>query len=90
MDGVVNLLTENQNKIALKHTIESWNFRNTILEKIGKAKYTLQVYENLIRVLFPFGKDMLLVVTLDNAGNPNDIIDRIQSILSGKYSKPRK
>jgi hypothetical protein len=89
MDGVTDLLTEEQNKIALKHTIESWNFRNSISEKIGKAKYTLQVYENLMRVLFPFGKEMLLIVTLDNTGRPNDIIDRIQTILSGEYIKPK-
>jgi len=36
-----------------------------------------------MRVLFPFGKDMLLIVTLDNAGSPNNIIERIQKILSG-------
>jgi hypothetical protein len=30
MDGVVDLLTEAENKIALKHTIDSWNFRNTV------------------------------------------------------------
>lgn len=83
MDGVTDFLTEEENKIALKHTIDSWNFRNSISEKIGDAKYTLQVYENLLRVLFPFGKDMLLVVSLDNTGNPHDIITRIQTILSG-------
>lgn len=83
MDGVTDLLTEEENKIALKHTIESWNFRNSISEKIGNANYTLQVYDNLIRAIFPFGSDMLLVVSLDNAGKPNEIIDRIQSILSG-------
>ncbi len=85
MDGVVNLLTEEQNKIALNHTIESWNFRNTISEKIGKSKYTLQVYDKLMRVIFPFGKEMLLIVTLDNKGQ-KDIIERIQTILSGKFT----
>lgn len=84
MDGVSDLLTEKENTIALKHTIDSWKFRNSISEKIGNARYTLQVYDKLMRVLFPYGKDMLLVVTLDNAGNPNDIIERIQKILSGK------
>ena len=83
MDGVTDLLTEKENKIALKHTIDSWNFRNSLSEKIGNTNYTLQVYDNLMRVLFPFGDKMLLVVTLDNAGNPNDIIQRIQTILSG-------
>ena len=83
MDGVVDLLTKEQNKIALNHTIESWNFRNSVSEKIGDPIYTLQMYENLIRVLFPIGKEMLLVVTLDNAGNPNDIIERIKTIVSG-------
>ncbi len=83
MDGVSDHLTEEENKIALKHTIDSWNFRNTLSEKIGTAKYTLQVYENLLRVIFPFSKEMILVVTLDNAGKPNDIIDRIQIIVSG-------
>ncbi|MDH5431607.1 MAG: hypothetical protein OEW78_06975 [Nitrosopumilus sp.] len=83
MDGVEDLLTEKENKIALKHTIESWNFRNTISEKIGKSSYTLQVYDNLMRCIFPFGEEMLLIVTLDNLGGPNDIIHRIQTILSG-------
>lgn len=89
MDGVLDFLTEEENKIALIHTIESWNFRNTISEKIGKAEYTLQVYENLLRVIFPFGKEMLLIVTLDNVGAPNNIIERIQSILSGEHYNPR-
>lgn len=83
MDGITDLLTEEENKIALKHTVESWNFRNSVSEKIGNANYTLQVYDNLIRDIFPFG-NMLLVVSLDNAGKPNEIIDRIQTILSGK------
>jgi len=86
MDGVTDLLTENENKIALKHTIESWKFRNNISEKIGNANYTLQVYDNLMRVLFPFGDKALLIVTLDKAGSPNDIIERIQTILSGNPS----
>ena len=89
MDGVTDLLTEKENKIALKHTIESWNFRNTVSEKIGEVKYTLQVYENLLRVIFPFGQEMLLIVTLDNEGSPNNIIDRIQTMLSGNPTKLR-
>ncbi|HUU48428.1 MAG TPA: hypothetical protein VMW55_06570 [Nitrosopumilaceae archaeon] len=89
MDGVSDHLTEEENKIALNHTIDSWNFRNTISEKIGKAEYTLQVYENLLRVIFPFSKEMILVVTLDNVGRPNEIIDRIQTILSGNPSKEK-
>ena len=87
MDGVTELLTEEENKIALKHTIESWNFRNTLSEKIGNAKYTLQVYDNLMRVIVPFGQEMLLIVTLDNTGSPNLIIDRIQTILTGNPKK---
>ncbi len=83
MDGVSDHLTEKENITALKHTIESWNFRNSISEKIGNAKYTLQVYDNLMRVIFPFDSEMLLIVTLDNAGEPGDIIKRIQTILSG-------
>ncbi len=82
MDGVTDLLTEEENKIALKHTVDSWNFKNSVSEKIGNAKYTLQVYDNLIRVIFPFSEKMLLIVTLDNAGKSNDVVDRIQSILS--------
>lgn len=87
MDGVTDLLTEEENKIALKHTVDSWNFRNSISEKIGNAKYTLQVYDNLIRAIFPFEDKLLLIVTLDNVGKPNNIVDRIQTILSGNPEK---
>lgn len=90
MDGVVDLLTEEQNKIALNHTIESWNFRNTLSEKIGKPKYTLQVYDNFMRILYPFGEKMLLIVTFDDASGHNDIIERIQKILSGSYTETGK
>ncbi|MDX1373658.1 MAG: hypothetical protein R3321_14390 [Nitrososphaeraceae archaeon] len=83
MDGVTDLLTEDENKIALRHTIDSWNFRITLSEKIGNVNYVLQVYDNLIRAIFPFGNKMLLVVTLDNENNPNNIVKRIQTILSG-------
>jgi hypothetical protein len=41
-----------------------------------------------MRVIVPFGKDMLLIVTLDNTGVPYKIIERIQSILSGDLMKP--
>ena len=81
MDGITDHLTEKENITALNHTIESWNFRNSLSEKIGNAHYTLQVYDNLMRVIFPFGNEMLLIVTLDNAGAPNDIIHRIQKII---------
>jgi len=87
MDEVTDLLTEKENKVALKHTIDSWKFRNSISEKIGDANYTLQVFDNLIRAIFPFGNQMLLMVTLDNVGRPNDIVDRIQTILSGNPAK---
>ena len=83
MDGVTDLLTESENKIALKHTIDSWNFRNSVSEKIGNAHYTLQVYDNLMRVIFPFGDKMLLVITLQNAEHPQNVIERIHTILSG-------
>lgn len=87
MDGVVDLLTEEENKIALKHTVDSWNFRNTVSEKIGKAEFTIQVYEKLLRVIFPFNNEMLLIITLDNAERPNYIVERIQTIL---YGSPHK
>ncbi len=87
MDGVVDLLTDAENKMALKHTIESWNFRNSISEKIGNSHYTLQVYDNLIRAIYPINSEMLLVVSLDNVGNPSDIVKRIQKILSGNPIK---
>ena len=87
MDGVTDLLTEEENKKALKHTIDSWNFRNSVSEKIGMPHYSLQVYDNLIRTIFPFGDNLLLTVTLDNVCVPYDIIDRIQAILSGKTVK---
>jgi phosphopantetheine adenylyltransferase len=87
MDGVVDFLTDLENKIALDHTIGSWNFRNSISEKIGTAEYTLQVFENLLRVIFQFGDEMLLIITLDNTEGSNDIIERIQTILSRTSTK---
>ena len=87
MDGVTDFLTEEENKKALKNTIDSWKFRISVSEKIGTPHYTLQVYDNLIRTIFPFGDNLLLIVTLDNISRQYDIVDRIQAILSGRTVK---
>jgi hypothetical protein len=70
--------------------MSSWQEHTFESEKIGNANYTLQVYDNLMRALFPFGDKMLLVVTLDNTGGPNDIIQRINTILSDNNTNQKE
>ena len=87
-DGVTNFLSDKKMAESLKYSVNAWKFRNDNSEQLGEGKYVLAVYENVRRVTMPLDNKHVLLVTLDNKGGQSDIIEWIQTLLNGDYTRP--
>ena len=86
-NGVTPLLNEDETKETLRYAVNAWKSRNKFAPKIGKGKYVLAVYENLRRLTLPLGSNHMLLLTWGTDGGQADIIERIQNLLSGDYTR---
>jgi len=77
-EGIEKFLTTEETKENLESAAQAWvHARKTIAKKIGKGLYTLTAYEKLKRVTVPLEDGFLLLATMDNTGEQNQIIDGI-------------
>ncbi|MDC0927924.1 hypothetical protein OAQ30_02760 [Nitrosopumilus sp.] len=71
------LLSPEETQETLHHAISAWKSREKHYSKIGEGLYTLAVYEKLRRATIPLPSGNLLLVTIDNAGGQQQIMDKI-------------
>jgi len=77
-EGIEKFLTAEETKENLESAAKAWiHARKTIAKKIGKGLYTLTAYEKLKRVTVPLEDGFLLLATMDNTCEQNQIIDGI-------------
>ena len=70
-------LTPEETQETIHHAINAWSSREKHYEKIGQGLYTLAVYEKLRRATIPLPSGKLLLVTIDNAGGQQQIMEKI-------------
>ena len=70
-------LSSEETQETLHHSITAWKSREKHYPKIGEGLYTLAVYEKLRRATIPLPSGNLLLVTIDNAGGQQQIMDKI-------------
>lgn len=70
-------LSPDDTKETIQHAITAWKSRQKHYDKIGEGLYTLAVYEKLRRATIPLPSGNLLLVTIDNAGGQQQIMDKI-------------
>ncbi|KEQ56716.1 hypothetical protein AAA799B03_00949 [Marine Group I thaumarchaeote SCGC AAA799-B03] len=75
-DNTTSYLTVDETKESLKRSIESWDKRDTLSEKIGKGKYAIVAYDKIKRITVPLPNDHLLFVSLEGEefGNIQNIM----------------
>ena len=76
-----DFLTEEQDREVMEYTINYWNYRKTMKDKIGNAKFILESYENFKKLVIALGPEKLLIMTFDKEGGQKDIVERIQSVI---------
>ena len=70
-------LSPEETQETLHHAITAWKSREKHYPKIGEGLYTLAVYEKLRRATIPLPSGNLLLVTIDNEGGQQQIMDKI-------------
>ena len=76
-----DFLTEEQDREVMEYTVNYWNYRKTMKDKIGNAKFILESYENFKKLVIALDPERLLIMTFDKEGGQKDIIERIQSVI---------
>lgn len=75
--GITPYLNLDETKDTIKHAVAAWKSRMKHYNKIGAGLYTLAVYEKLRRVTIPLKSGNLMLVTFDNQGGQQQIVDHI-------------
>ena len=70
-------LSPDETQETIHHAITAWKSREKHYPKIGDRLYTLAVYEKLRRATIPLPSGNLLLVTIDNAGGQQQIMEKI-------------
>ena len=70
-------LSPEETQETIHHAITAWKSREKHYSKIGEGLCTLAVYEKLRRATIPLPSGNLLLVTIDNAGGQQQIMDKI-------------
>ena len=83
-DNTISYLTLDETKESLNRSIQSWQKRDTLSEKIGKGKYAIVAYDKIKRITVPLPNDHLLFVSLEgeefgNVKNIMTIVDWVNS-----------
>ncbi len=84
---VTPLLNDEETKETLHYAVNAWKTRSKFAPKIGKGKYVLAVYEKLRRLTMPLGDKYLLLITWGADGGTVDIIEHLQNMFSGDYTR---
>ncbi len=86
-EGVTPLLSDEEHKETLRYAVNAWKTRAKFAPKIGNGKYVLAVYEKLRRMTMPIGDKYMLLITWGLDGGTQDIVDHLQNMFSGDYTR---
>jgi len=85
-ENVEHLLSEEETNESLKRAAASWLSRDKLAAKLGKGRFAVVGYENLIRITIPLKNDHLLLVTIDGKkphymGDVLSIVDFVEDFV---------
>ena len=75
-DNTSSYLSLEETKDSLRRSIESWEKRDKLSDKIGKGKYAIVAYDKIKRITIPLPNSHLLFVSLEGEefGNVKNIM----------------
>jgi hypothetical protein len=86
-EGVTPFLNDEETKDTLRYAASAWKTRSKFAPKIGKGQYVLAVYEKLRRLTMPVDNKFMLLITWGIDGGTADIIEHLQNMFSGDYTR---
>jgi hypothetical protein len=74
-----NLLTLEETHESLRHSLERWDERDRLQEKIGPGRYAVVSYEKIKRITIPLKSGNLLFFSIE--GNSDNFINDIMKLI---------
>ncbi len=83
-----SLLTPAESKKSLQQAINAWKNRNEYVDKIGKGRYVLAVYEKIKRITVPLDDEYFLYITTESDANHENIIKKTLDLKKESLHRP--
>jgi len=80
-DGVKRLLDDDEVKMSVHYTFQSWENLQNLEYKIGKEKTCVIEYDKITLISMPFNKNELFLVSSEPKSDYNDILAKTKSII---------
>ena len=74
-----NLLTLEETHASLRHSLERWQERDKLQEKIGSGRYAVVAYEKIKRVTIPLKSGNLLFLSIEE--DSDNFINNIMKVV---------
>lgn len=79
-EGLTSMLTKAESKKSTNEILKSHKAHVDLSSKYGKEKYSIGVYEKIIRVIIPLDKKNILYVTMDVDIDPFSVMTKITKL----------
>ena len=79
------LLSDEEVKMSIHYTFERWNRLKNLEHKLGKEKFTMTEYENVIMISLLLEENLLLL-SMEPNSEYSKIISNVKSIISKNSS----
>lgn len=78
-----NLLTLEETHKSLRHSLERWDERDRLEEKIGRGRYVVASYQKIKRVTIPLKSGNLLFFSIEGESDNfiNDIMKLVEELM---------
>ena len=80
-EGVINYLSEEQQKASLIQVRDAWFVRDQFAEKLGDGKYAMAEYGKVKRFSFPLSSNYFLYITTEKDINTDDFVENISNMI---------
>jgi len=78
--GLKLILNETDTGIMVREAAGSWHYRSELSNKLGKCKFALAVYDEIMRLTLQLDQAHFLLLTLDNV-EESKVVNKIQKSL---------
>ena len=79
-DELLGFFKEKEIKLSFYEAKKNWTARKQMGLKVGEPRFTMVQHGKINRIVFPFGKDGVVVVTTELYIDVNKLVDNIEEI----------
>jgi len=80
-EGLTSILSKGESKKSINEILNSHEVHEDLSNKYGREKYSIGVYEQIVRIIIPLDKKHILYVTTDVDIEPFSVIAKLTKLI---------